>query len=210
MKQRVWSAERFPRLKIAAGLLLLIACAVGLYRAQTPQHKDSLVRIHSEIITIPAGTHIQVVIRNRVAKSADIGDSLTAFVTSPVVLKGATVIPIGAQIQGKLEELSVQGSDGKATISFKALRLDGHNFPIQTQQIVAKIPVQSDTAILGSALRVLAGAGLGVALGAVSGDPNLINRAMFQGALPSISNDMAVPLTVVLTRDLNFAEQLPS
>jgi hypothetical protein len=187
----------------------LILLAIVSYRFLATRDKDS-VSVETKPASVPAETAIQAFIRNRVAKSARTGETITALVTTPVILEGKTMIPSGAQFEGNLEALSVRGARGEATIDFTALRLDGHDFPIQAHPVTATIPVKSDTEILANALRALTGAGFGAALGAVSGDPSLINRGMLEGAIPSLSSDIGVPITIVLVSDLKLDKKLPS
>jgi len=205
MKQ-VWPLRKLSRRAIAVGLILL---AILSYRFLATRDKES-ISVETKPAAVPAQTAIQASIKNRVAKSSRAGETITALVTTPVILEGKTMIPSGAQFEGNLEALSVRGARGEATIDFTALRLDGRNFPIRAHPVTATIPVQSDTEILANALRALTGAGFGAALGAASGDPSLINRGMMQGAIPSLSPENAVPITIVLVSELKLDAKLPS
>ncbi len=198
---------RVLRFITALGLIILTISVVRLYRVQSAGDKRPVVIASTRIV--PAGTAIQTLIRNKIAESAEVGERITAFVGTPVVSNGATVIPSGTQLEGVLEKISVHGSNAQVILYFDRALIHGRTVPIQTRRVVAMIPVVSDTEILANALRALTGAGLGAALGAVSGDPNLINRGMFQGTVPAVSQEIAVPITVTLVQDLNFSEILP-
>jgi hypothetical protein len=61
-------------------------------------------------ITIPAGTHVPVSLRNAIStKSSHVGDQVYAQTTFPVVINDHVVIPAGTYVQGKISSIKPAG-----------------------------------------------------------------------------------------------------
>src|SRR5213594_2367403 len=105
MKQPFWFVCRVSRFTIAVGLIVLMISFFNWYQARTAGNAASFAPASAKSVLVPERTLIDAVIRNRVAKSARVGDAITAFVTTPVSIKDRTVIPSGAQLRGTLGEL---------------------------------------------------------------------------------------------------------
>ena len=202
MKQAVWFVCRIFRFTIAVGLIVLMISLFNWYQVRTAA---SFAPVNAKSVLVPERTVIDAVIKNGVAESAAVGDAITAFVTTPVSIKERTVIPSGAQLRGSLEELSVGRGTAKVTVNFTVLLIEDRNFTVQTRPVAAIIPVLSDTQIFAGVLKALTGAGLGAAIGAASGDPALLNSGLAEGTVSSLSEEISVPVKVVLIRGLNVS-----
>ena len=61
-------------------------------------------------VTIPAGTHVPVSLRNAIStKSSHVGDQVYAQTTFPVVINDHIVIPAGTYVQGKITSIKPAG-----------------------------------------------------------------------------------------------------
>ena len=205
MKQAVWFVSRVSRFTIAVGLIVLMISLFNSYQVRTAENAASFLPVNAKSVLVPERTVIDAVITNGVAESAAVGDAITAFVTTPVSIKERTVIPSGAQLRGSLEELSVGRGTAKVTVNFTVLLIEDRNFTVQTRPVAAIIPVLSDTQIFAGVLKALTGAGLGAAIGAASGDPALLNSGLAEGTVSSLSQEVSVPVKVVLIRGLNVS-----
>ena len=202
MKQAVWFVCRIFRFTIAVGLIVLMISLFNWYQVRTAA---SFEPVNAKSLLVPERTVIDAVIRNGVTESAAVGDAIIASVTTPVSIKDNTVIPSGAQLRGSLEELSVGRENARLTVNFTVLSIEDRNFTIQTRPVAAIIPVLSDTQIFAGVLKALTGAGLGAAIGAASGDPALLNSGLAEGTVSSLSQEVSVPVKVVLIRGLNVS-----
>jgi hypothetical protein len=186
---------------VAAALMTFAIFALWSYRVRAAGEAAEFLPTTKSVL-LPAGSAIETVLRNGIASSAAVGDSVTAFVSAPVIFKGRVVIPAGAHLKGRLEQLSVAGATGKARLSFTDLLIRSRSYSIQTGDVNVVIPVQSDIAILGAALSTPMAATLGAVVGAASGDIRLIIRGLYEGAGVPEPEKAQVPITVVLALDL--------
>src|ERR1700734_1138976 len=87
-------------------------------------------------VVIPAGTTLRVRLVQPVgSKISDPGQSFDATVSSPIVVKGATLIPAGTRAVGTVTEAHASGRfKGGATLSLRlnSFRLNGSTFAINT------------------------------------------------------------------------------
>jgi hypothetical protein len=155
-------------------------------------------------VLIPAGTNIQAVVRHGVAESAGPGSSVNAAVPSSIVVGGRTVIPSGAELTGKLEKVSFLKFGADARMNFDVLLFGGRAFIIRSKSVELTVPVQSDIDLMGNAIRGLMGASIGAATGAAAGDMRFMDWAVLQSAVVSESGEVAIPITVTLTQDLQL------
>ena len=205
MRTRVGSRRKIYRLVFAVALILLAISVFSAYRLRAVEEAAEFEPSHTEPVMVPARTVIPAAVRSRIPESAEAGDTVTAFVSAPVVIDGRTVIPYGAQLKGEMEHVSVSGPTANAAVSFDVLLIDGNSLTIQTRQIGVIIPVQSDAEILGTALSALMQASIGAAIGAEARDPRVLNGALVEGAATSVPVEVPVPITVTLIRDLEIA-----
>ncbi len=151
--------------------IALITSAVSVfwsYRVRGAEEAAQFAPASDKHVVLPAATAIEAVMRNGIASSAVAGETVMAFVSTPVAFDGRLVIPYGAQLEGNLEEISVFGARAEAIISFTVLTTGGRSFAIQARPVVVLTTSRSDTEILSAALKALTGTGLGIAIGAAS------------------------------------------
>jgi hypothetical protein len=155
-------------------------------------------------VLVPAGTPIQAVIRTGIASLSRSGDTVRAFVSTPVVFDGQIVIPAESEMIGTLEAFSPYDSHAEAHMRFTKLRIRGRTFDIQSNGLFLIIRTQTATETLGNAFRTLMGASLGISLGAASGDRNLIEKGLLESEGTAITAKSTIPITVVLNHALLF------
>ena len=204
MSTRDGSQRRIDCLIFAVALILLAIALFSAYRVRAAEEAAQFEPTYTEPVLVPARTVIPAAVKNRIPESVVAGDTVTAFVSAPIFVDDRTAIPPGAELRGELETVSVSGTTAKSTVKFNRLLTGGHAFEIETRQIVVKIPVQSDTEIIGSALRTLMGATLGAAIGASARDPKVFNGGLYEAAAASVELDVEVPITVTLLRELEI------
>jgi hypothetical protein len=195
--------RRVYRRAVATAVILLVISAIWLYRVQAAAEAVEFQPARKPCNLLPAGTPIEAVLFGRIASSAVAGETVTAFVSRPVICNRAIVIAPGAQLTGHLEKLSLSGGEGEARLRFYLLITPAGHFPIRTRPINLNVPVENDVEILSSSTKTLIGATLGAALGAASGDLRMIERGMRVTLSGSISPETTVPFEVFLASELN-------
>lgn len=144
---------------------------IGLLCMLLPSFAPAYQNAERRGVSIPAGTVIQV----RLAQTLDTkvnhaGDRFVATVSRPIVVHGATVVPVGTQCIGHLTEAKSSGRfKGRATMALRldAIELNGRSYAIQT----------SHTARSSGAHKkrnwgwIGGGSGTGAAIGAIAGGP---------------------------------------
>jgi type IV secretion system protein VirB10 len=105
-------------MRLLIGLLLLSAAAYAQQGADpsssspmaAPPAARTTPREIDRQITIPAGTHVPVSLRNAIStKSSHVGDQVYAQTTFPVVINDHIVIPAGTYVQGKISSIKPAG-----------------------------------------------------------------------------------------------------
>jgi hypothetical protein len=196
--------RRVTHFVIAIALITSAISVFWSYRVRAAEEAAQFAPSMRKPVLLPAATAIEASIRNGIASSAVEGDSVTAFVSAPVIFDGRVVIPYGAKLEGDLGIMSVFEARAKANISFNVLSIGGRSYTIQTRPVVVFTPVQSDTDILSAALYTLIGAGLSTAITAASADARSIEDGLFMGAKGSLLVKSTVPITVTLIEDLEM------
>src|SRR5262245_19740483 len=90
------SRRRVAHFAVALALALLAISAFWAYRVRAAAEAAQFVPISTKRELVPAGMAISGVIRNGFARSAAAGDTVTAFVSIPVIWHDRVVIPPGA------------------------------------------------------------------------------------------------------------------
>jgi hypothetical protein len=132
-------------------------------------------------ITIPAGTQLAVRLNDTLdSERNQVGDTFHGSLSVPIVVEGATVIPAGADVVGRVANVKSAGrfaGNSVLTLELTALSVNGKTYNIQSNQwtqsgngqgksTATKIGVGTAAgAILGG----LIGGGKGAAIGAASG-----------------------------------------
>lgn len=132
-------------------------------------------------VTVPAGTQLTI----RLSQSLDsernqVGDTFHASLSSPLVIDGETVIPIGSDVVGRVAEVRSAGrfaGNSVLTLELTSLSSNGKTYNIQTNQWTRSGKGEGkDTATkvgvgtaAGAILGGIIGGGRGAAIGAASG-----------------------------------------
>jgi hypothetical protein len=121
-------------------------------------------------VTIPAGTRIHVALIDGVSSNnSSAGDQFTASLTQPIVVNGKTVFPKGTTVRGRVVDAKESGRvQGRASIQLRLTNVVRDNasdvaISTKTYSAVAANTKKRDAAIIGG------GAGLGAAIGAITG-----------------------------------------
>jgi hypothetical protein len=150
------------------------------------------------VYTIPAGTRVTVRLAQSISsKTANEGDSFDATVTSPIVVKGKTLVPTGSTATGTVTASNARGrfkGQGVLSLRLTSLRVNGTNTPIDSSTwnrtlkgkgkrtagfigggggagaLIGGLAGGGKGALIGG----LAGAGAGTAAGALTGNEQVV------------------------------------
>jgi len=187
-------------------LVLLVACMVAFWTVRATviaQEAAEYAPAPTPAIFLPAGTAIPAVVWGGVPQAAAAGDGIIAFVETVVVVDGRVGVPQGAQLKGTLDRIEFLGPNARINANFTTLRMGNGTFPIESRELTAILPVQTDFDILGTGFGSLMDGTIGLAIGAGSHDVRLIRRGIVEGVRAAIPSD-AVNISVVLARPANL------
>ena len=151
---------------LVAGLML-VGCA-RTARVESGGEVD-LGTIPVDARTLPGGTVLSVRLDQEIGtKASKVGDSFSATVENAVVASnGATVVPAGARVYGKVTGLDNSDHVGEAAaikIDFERLTVSGRDYPFNAKVTATNLQTRGD-----SRETTLKKAGVGAAAGAVLG-----------------------------------------
>jgi hypothetical protein len=193
---------RAKRFTLSLLLVIVAVSAFWYYRVKAVTEAAEFSPARGNAVLVPAGTPIHAVIRTGIPSLSRSGDTITAFVSTPVVFDGQVAIPSESEVTGTLEAFSPYDRHAEAHMRFTKLRIRGRTFDIQSKGLFLIIRTQTATESLGGAFRTLMGATLGMSLGAASGDRNMIEQGLIESEGTTITEKTAIPITVVLNRGL--------
>jgi hypothetical protein len=184
-------------------LLVMVAISAFWYnRVRAVAEAAEFSPARGNAVLVPAGTPIQAEIRTGIASLSRSGDTVTAFVSTPVVFDGQIVIPAESEMMGTLEAFSPYDRHAEAHIRFTKLRIRGRTFDIQSKGLFLIVRTQTATETLGSGFQALMSATLGLSIGAASGDHKLIEKGLLESEGTAVTAKSAIPVTIVLSRAL--------
>jgi hypothetical protein len=132
-------------------------------------------------VTIPAGTQITVRLNDPLdSERNQVGDSFHGTLGAPIVIDDETVIPLGADVVGRVVDVKSAGrfaGNSVLTLELTSLSMNGKTYNIQTNQWSRQGKGEGkNTAIkagggaaLGAIVGGIAGGGKGAAIGTVAG-----------------------------------------
>jgi len=174
---------KVPRLAVCA-LVVLFGAQIAdrpVLNAAEPQRFWSTVRYRD--YTIPAGTRMTVRLANTVSsQSSQVEDPVSATLTAPIFIGGASVLPAGSVLRGDVVSVQRAGKvKGRASIAlrFNTLTARGHAYPVVARvSRVAPATKASDARKIG--IPAAAGAAIGAIVG--GGKGALVGTAIGGGA----------------------------
>jgi hypothetical protein len=146
--------------------------APGPFRQPAPQPVS---------IAVPAGADLHVVLDQAISSAtAHSGDTFTATLVEPVLVRGQAVIPMNARVAGHVVEAKASGRlSGVAhlVLTLDSVQVGGRNYNVQTSSIARSgsshkkrdIVAIGGGSALGAIIGGIAGGGKGAAIGAAAG-----------------------------------------
>ena len=135
--------------------------------------------LRGRVVVAPAGARFQAAVVSTLSSEINqIGDVVTASVSSPLIVGSDVVIPAGSQIIGQVVNVIpaarfMAGAGGQLEIRFTSIQTpDGQRYPLSASVDTTQFKLQAETG--GSRLakgvgKTAVGAGLGAALGTAVG-----------------------------------------
>jgi hypothetical protein len=166
-------------------------------------------------VTVPSGTALQLDLASALATdTSKVEDPVKATVRKAVVVNGATVIPVGTELQGAVTGVERPGRvKGKARISYRfdKLRVAGETYTIRTSAVghegeaskkadATKIGIGAGAgAVIGGILGGGGGAAKGAAIGGGAGTGAVLatrGKELKLGPGVNVTTKLTAPLTV--------------
>lgn len=124
------------------------------------------------IYTLPIGTKIRVRMDNEInSKVSSVNDTFTATVSTPLVIRGVELIPVGSVVEGKILEVKPAASgktNGTLDVIFETLRFpDDATRKIDASLINRNLIEEKSSAF--TAISIFSGTAIGAVIGAMTG-----------------------------------------
>ncbi|MGH2610321.1 MAG: hypothetical protein ACRDHF_14660 [Tepidiformaceae bacterium] len=155
-------------------LVLLVGVGVYAYQANDEVRTtvDGVVADMNPVeekVAIPSGTEFAIRLETTLTtKESRVGDHFIATVAEPVFVDGEIVVPVGAEVSGRVilaEQPGKASGRGHLQFAYDELRFDGRSFDLNTQSQVyeSESGTGKDAAMIGG------GAAGGAIIGGVAG-----------------------------------------
>lgn len=167
-----------------------------------------------KMVTVPAGTSILVRMLDTVDSSKNPpGSRFTATLETNLVVNGAVIVPKGNTVYGRLAEAKQAGratGSSELQLELTDIVVRGTAYPLLTSDY----QVKGSSSSKRSARRLLGGAGLGAAVGAIAGNAGMgAAIGATAGAVGSVAQkgkSVNVPSETLLEFRLQQPASLPS
>lgn len=144
-----------------------------------PSQQQAGKPLRGRVVVAPAGAKFQASLASPLSSGINqIGDVVTASVSSPLVIGTDVVIPAGSQIIGQVVNVVsaarfMAGAGGKLEIRFTSIQTpDGQRYPLSASVDTTEFNLQAETGgsrVAKGVGKAAVGAGLGAALGTAVG-----------------------------------------
>jgi hypothetical protein len=198
----------YKKLIVAIAAILLSPLAFAQDQSQPAAPSDPAqvqVDAQSSNITIPAGTHLALVLTQPVqTRYIRRGDDIYAQLTSPVDVENQVVIPPGTFVQGMVDRIERRGGRGELRLQSMSITFpDGYVTPISgpivletTDGYAIKDPGSKRSS--GAIILPLAGVGLGALIGhSVGTSQDTLTSSIPAGCNPAqfgcLTSSMQIP-----------------
>ena len=137
--------------------------------------------------TIPSGTTLQVRLNENIGtKTNKVGDTFSATVVNAVTASnGATVVPAGATVQGKitgLDDSDHAGEPAAIRLDFETLDINGTKYPFEAAITATELKTTGQDTREETLKKAGVGAAAGAVLGAIIGEGDL-KKILLGGAI---------------------------
>src|SRR5215469_4333508 len=134
---------RMRRFTVSLFLVMVAISAFWYNRVRAVAEAAEFSPARGNAVLVPAGTPIQAVIRTGIASLSRSGDTVTAFVSAPVVFDGKVAIPAESVMTGTLESFSPSDRHAEAHMRFTKLRIRDRTFDIQSKGLLLTVRTQT-------------------------------------------------------------------
>jgi hypothetical protein len=158
---------------MSKSMILTAAMVSGMmsgFAGASPSRPEPAAMPQQKMITVPAGTTILVRMLDTVDSSKNPpGSRFTATLETNLVVNGSVIVPQGNTVYGRLAQAKQAGratGSSELQLELTDIVVHGTAYPLLTSDY----QVKGSSSGKRSAKRLLGGAGLGAAIGAVAGN----------------------------------------
>jgi hypothetical protein len=153
--------------------IVLLSGAIAGFAGASASRPEPVPAPQKKMITVPAGTTILVRMLDTVDSSKNPpGSRFTAVLETNLVVNGTVVVPKGNTVYGRLAQAKQAGratGSSELTLELTDIVVGGTAYPLMTSDY----QVKGSSSGKRSAKRLLGGAGLGAAIGAMAGNAGM-------------------------------------